>query len=80
MYIIFQQNRVSSIVKTVHTNIFANNRRLHKFATTNSNFKKNDFLDLHHRETYLYINFLQNRVSRSVKTVHTNLFTKNAIA
>ena len=25
--------------KTVHTNLFANNRKLHKFATTNSNLK-----------------------------------------
>ena len=31
-------------------------------------------LDMHHHETYMYINFQQNRVSRSVKTVHTNLF------
>ena len=35
---------------------------------------------MHHRKTYLYFNFQQNRVSiaRSVKTVHTNLLTKNA--
>ena len=26
--------------KTVHTNLFAKNRKLHKFATTNSNFEK----------------------------------------
>ena len=30
--------------------------------------------DMHHRVTYLYINFQQNRVYISVKTVHTNLF------
>ena len=41
MYIKFQQNRVSRSVKTVHTNLFANDRKLHKFATTNSNFEKN---------------------------------------
>ena len=29
---------------------------------------------MHHRVTYMYINFQQNRVSRSVKTVHTSLF------
>ena len=40
MYINFQQTRVSRSVQTVHTNIFANNRTLHKFATTNSNFEK----------------------------------------
>ena len=43
MYINFQQNRVSRSVKTVHTNLFANNRKLHKFATTKSNF----FLKIH---------------------------------
>ena len=31
---------------------------------------------MHHRKMYMYINFQQNRVSRSVKTVHTNVFTK----
>ena len=42
MSIKFQQiYRVSRSVKTVHTNIFANNRKLHKFATTNSIFFKN---------------------------------------
>ena len=38
MYVNFQQTRVSRSVKTVHINKFANNRKLHKFATTNSNF------------------------------------------
>ena len=42
---------VSRSVQTVHTNIFANNRKLYKFATTNSNFEKIDHLDLHHRIT-----------------------------
>ena len=43
MYINFQQNGVSidRSVKTVHTNLFANNGKLHKFATNNSNLKKN---------------------------------------
>ena len=46
MYIKFQQNRVSRSVKTVrkvHTHIFANDRKLHKFATTNRNFEKLKF-------------------------------------
>ena len=43
MYINFQQNRVSRSVKTALTNIFTNNRKLHKFATTNSNIEKNDY-------------------------------------
>ena len=32
---------------------------------------------MHHRKTYMYINSQQNRVSRSVKSVHTNLLAKN---
>ena len=43
MYINFQQNRVNRSVTTVHTNLFANSRKLHKFATTNGNFEKKDY-------------------------------------
>ena len=82
-YINFQQNRVNRSVITVHTNVFTRNRKLHKFATTNSNFLKLTLSDMHHRKTYMYINstymyinFQQNQISRSVKTVHTNLFAK----
>ena len=78
MYIIFQQIRVSRSVKLVLTNIFANNRKLHKFATTNSNFKKNIISDMHHRVTYMYINFQQNQVGRTVKSVHKNIFANNS--
>ena len=38
MSINFQQNRVNRSVIIEHTNLFAKNRKLHKFATTNSNF------------------------------------------
>ena len=58
----------------MHTKLFAKNRKLHKYATCNSNFKTKLFSDMYHRITYLYINFQQNRASRSVKTVHTSLF------
>ena len=45
MYINLQQTMVSRLVQAVHTNIFANNRKLHKFATTNSIFfKKIDYI------------------------------------
>ena len=40
MYINFQQIRLSRSVKTAYTNLFANNCKLHKFATANSNFEK----------------------------------------
>ena len=73
MYINFQQNEIKTQVMTVHTSLFAKHRKLHKFATTNNNFKKSSLLDMHHRKTYLHINFQQIWVSRSVETVHTNL-------
>ena len=76
MYINFLQNRANRSVITVHTNVFAKNHKLHKFATTNRIFSKIDISNMHHRKTYMYNNFQQNRVSRPVKTVHTNLFAK----
>ena len=33
---------------------------------------------MHRRKMYMYINFQQIRVSRSVKHVHTNLFAKKS--
>ena len=51
LYINFLQNRVSRSVKTLHTNLFAQIAQVHKFATTNSNFEKNQvFLDMHHHK------------------------------
>ena len=78
MYTNFQQNRINRSVITVHTNVFANNRNLHKFATTNSNFEKK--LLFSHASSYnvhVY-QFLAKSgwyVDQS-KTVHTNLFAK----
>ena len=34
------------------------------------------YLDMQHHKTYMYINFQQNRINRSVITVHTNVFRK----
>ena len=39
--------------------------------------KKSIYLDMHHHKTYMYVNFQQNRVSRLVQTVQTNLFAKS---
>ena len=33
---------------------------------------------MHHHKTYMYINFQQNQVCRSVITVHTNVFAKKS--
>ena len=38
--------------------------------------KKSSISDMQHRKMYNYFNFLQHWVSRSVKTVHTNVFAK----
>ena len=43
MYINFQQNQVSRSVTTVHTHLFVNSRKLHKFAATNGNFEKIEY-------------------------------------
>ena len=52
-------------------------QKLHKFfATTNTTFENITLLDMNHRRTYMHLNFQQNWVSRSVKTVHTNLFAQ----
>ena len=78
MYINFHQNRVSiDQSKPCIQSYLQKNRKLHKYATYNSNFEIKLLSDMHHRITYLYINFQQNRVSGSVKTMHTNLFAKN---
>ena len=76
MYISFQQTRVSKSVQTVHTNIFANNRKLHKFATTNSNLKKMMISDMHHRITHMYIDFQQIELVDQSKDVHTNFLQR----
>ena len=39
-------------------------------------FVKSIISDMHHRITYMSINFQQNRVSRSVKPMRTNTFAK----
>ena len=78
MYINLHQNPVSiDQSKPCTQSYLQKNRKLHNYATYNSNFKTKLLSDMHHRITYLYINFQQNWVSRSVKTVHTNLFANN---
>ena len=41
--------------KNVHITLFANNRKLHKFATTYNNFQKIDFPEMHHCKTYICV-------------------------
>ena len=65
MYIYFQQNHVSSTVKTVHTNLFANNRKLHKFATCNSNFEILLLSDMDHLISHISVD---HKILRFVRT------------
>ena len=41
------------------------------------NFKESIMSDIYRRKAYMYTNVQQNRISRSVKNVHINLFAKN---
>ena len=75
MYIVFSKIEFRS-VKIMNTNLFAQYRKLHKLATTNSKFEKKIILDMHHHKTCMYINFQQNQVKTQVMTVHTSLFAK----
>ena len=61
----------------MHTNLFAKNRKLHNLQLPIPILKNSIISDLHHPAIYMYINFQQNQASRSVKTVHTNLFENN---
>ena len=61
----------------MHTNLFAKNRKLHNLQLPILISKKSIISDMHHPAIYMYINFQQNQASRSVKTVHTNLFENN---
>ena len=61
----------------MHTNLFAKNRKLHNLQLPILISKKNIISDTQHRAMYMYINFQQIQASRSVKTVHTNLFANN---
>ena len=55
------QTTVSRSVKTVHTNIFANNRKLHKFTTCNLNFET----ELQLAELFAYVCHLHHRLNLS---------------
>ena len=64
MYSNFQQNRVSRSVKTVHTNLFAKNYKLHKLITCNQNFEKSRLSDMHHPLMDIQADFEINRLAR----------------
>ena len=68
----FQQNRVSRSVKTVHTNLFSKNCKLHKFVTCNYNFEKSRLSDMHHPLTDIQVDFEINRLTRYQITAKRN--------
>ena len=61
----------------MHTNLFVKNRKLHNLQLPILISKNLIISNIHPRAMYMYINFQQNQASRSVKTVHTNLFANN---
>ena len=78
MYISIQQNLVSRSITIVNTNLFAKKiERCINLQLPVVILQISMILDMHHRTTYMYIHFQQIRVSRSVKTVHTNVFANN---
>ena len=78
LHVDFQQTWVSRSVKTERTNIFANVCKLHKFATITIIYFLINYFKHASSKTYMYVIFWQNRVSRSVITVHTNIFAEMA--
>ena len=78
MHANYQQNWISRSVKTVHTKLFAKIASCINMQLAIVILKEKSIIsNIHHRKTYMLINFQQNRVSRSVKTVRTNIFAKN---
>ena len=68
-----------SLFSTSHLKKICQKIKLHKFATTNNNFEKNDYFR-HASLNLCSVNvyqFQQNRISRSVETVNTKLFANN---
>ena len=59
MRVNFPQNRICRPVKKSCTQVYLQNGMLHKFAITNSNFKKMVISDMHHCITYMHVNFQQ---------------------
>ena len=76
----FQQNRVSRSVKTVHTNLFAKDCKLHKFVTCNSNFEKSRLSDMHHPLTDIQADFEINRLTRYPTTAKNIIDTDGQTA
>ena len=68
----FQQNRASRSVKTVHTNLLAKQRKLHKFASCNSNFEKSRLSYMHYPISHIQANFGINRSIRYQVTAKRN--------
>ena len=64
MHINFLQHRINTQVVTVLTSLFAIKSQVEKFATTNKNFRKSALSNMHHRRTYMLMNFQQHQVSR----------------
>ena len=72
-----QQNRVYRSVKTVHTNLIAKHRQLHKLKTCNSIFEKSPLSDMHYPVTDIQADFEINRANRHQITVKEIISTND---
>ena len=71
---IFSKIGLNRSVKTVHTNLFAKNCKLHKIATYNQNFKKSRLSDMYNPLTDIQVDFEINRPIRYQITAKRNYF------
>ena len=78
MHINFQQNRVSRLVKTVHTIFSQKIASCINLQLPIVIVKKSTLSDMHHHKTYMYINFQQNQVKSQIMTVYTSLFAQKS--
>ena len=67
-------SKIGLIVKTVRTNIFVKMASCLNLQLLIVTLNKLILLNTHHRITSMYIKFQQNRISRSLKTVHTHIY------
>ena len=61
-------------MKTVNTKLFANNRKLHKFATCNLNFETKLFSDMHNPDVDILAEFQNIQHSRYRVTAFQSYF------
>ena len=80
MYINLQQIQVNRSAITVHANLLAKIASCINLQLTMVIFKLSTLSDMHHRKTYMYVNFQQNRVNCIKNRAHKFICKKLQIA